>query len=187
LRGKIALGKVIHFIKSRDKATLITAAIFAYAIIKVYGHSILNAFVCITLILISYILIRYGIRFRRRYQLLSSDIHDIDVMNGMEFESYLADLFESKGYSVKLTPRSGDYGVDLILRKGRKKTAVQAKCYGGNIGVYAVQQVISGRIHWRTTDAMVITNRYFTPNAKKLAKSGRVKLIDREHLTKLIN
>ncbi|WP_423419651.1 restriction endonuclease [Fictibacillus nanhaiensis] len=128
-----------------------------------------------------------GIRIRRKKQWLRSDIHDIDLMNGIEFENYLADFFESKGYSVTLTPRSGDYGVDLILRKGRKKTAVQAKCYGGNIGVDAVQQVISGSIHWRTTNAMVITNRYFTPNAKKLAKSGMVELIDRDGLSKLIN
>ncbi|MGA4722220.1 restriction endonuclease [Fictibacillus nanhaiensis] len=181
------MGKVIHFLKSKDKATLFTAAVFIYAILEVYGHTIWNAFVWLMLFLLIYKLIKLGIRIRRKKQWLRSDIHDIDLMNGIEFENYLADFFESKGYSVTLTPRSGDYGVDLILRKGRKKTAVQAKCYGGNIGVDAVQQVISGSIHWRTTNAMVITNRYFTPNAKKLAKSGMVELIDRDGLSKLIN
>ncbi|WP_156499165.1 restriction endonuclease [Fictibacillus phosphorivorans] len=41
-----------------------------------------------------------------------------------------------------------------------------------------IQRISSGSIYWRTTNAMVITNRYFTPNAKKLAKSGMVELID---------
>jgi restriction system protein len=181
------LGKVIHFFKSKDNATLFTTAVFIYAILEVYGHTIWKVFIWVMLLLVIYKLIRYGMRIRRKNQWLRSDIQDIDLMNGIEFENYLADLFESKGFSVTLTPRSGDYGVDMILRKGRKKTAVQAKCYGGNIGVDAVQQVISGSIHWRTTNAMVITNRYFTPNAKKLAKSGVVKLIDRDQLIKFIN
>jgi len=59
----------------------------------------------------------------------ASDITEIDGMDGIDFEHYLAVHFRKKGYNVTVTPPEHDYGVDLILKKGREKIAVQAKRY----------------------------------------------------------
>jgi restriction system protein len=55
-------------------------------------------------------------------------------MTGERFEEWLANFFRARGYSVKLTPRTGDYGVDLDMRKDGKVTVVQAKRWKGNVG-----------------------------------------------------
>ena len=45
----------------------------------------------------------------------------------LRFERELGGLYKQLGYSVQLTPQSGDHGVDLVLRKNGKTTVVQCK------------------------------------------------------------
>jgi len=45
----------------------------------------------------------------------------IDEMKGEEFEDFLATCFKRIGYHVEQTPRTNDFGADLILIKERKK------------------------------------------------------------------
>ncbi|WP_244988982.1 restriction endonuclease [Robertmurraya siralis] len=50
------------------------------------------------------------------------------------------------------------------------------------VGVKAVQEIASAKNHYRADECWVITNRFFTEQAKKLASSNEVRLIDRKHL-----
>lgn len=120
---------------------------------------------------------------RRRY--LRSPLSKIDHMKGDEFEQFLAAYFESEGYKVTVTGGTGDYGADLIIRRGGVKTAVQAKRYRSSVGVAAVQQVLGAKGHYHTRNCMVATNSYFTKAAKKLARENGVRLWDRDDLLKL--
>lgn len=120
---------------------------------------------------------------RRRY--LRSPLSKIDRMKGDEFEQFLAAYFESEGYKVTVTGGTGDYGADLIIKRGGVKTAVQAKRYRNSVGVAAVQQVLGAKGHYHTRSCMVATNSYFTKAARKLAKENGVKLWDRNDLLKL--
>jgi restriction system protein len=117
---------------------------------------------------------------------LPVDIREVDNMDGFAFEHFLKPVFERQGYVAKVTQGSGDYGADLILRKGRKKYVVQAKRYGSNIGVSAVQQVVAAVNYYNAHGAIVVTNQYFTPAAVELAKVNRVKLVDRDSLAKML-
>ena len=110
----------------------------------------------------------------------------IDHLSGVEFENYLKLLFERMGYTVSLTKKTGDYGADLILSKRGRQTLVQAKCYNHTVGVKAVQEVISARVHYKIKDAMVITNNYFSREAENLALESGVTLADRVVLEKMI-
>ena len=110
----------------------------------------------------------------------------IDTLTGIEFENYLRVLFEKMGYNVKLTKKTGDYGADLILSKRGKQTIVQAKCYSKTVGVKAVQEIISARVHYGIKNAMVITNNYFSREAENLALESGVILTDRVVLEKMI-
>ncbi|SDL86016.1 restriction endonuclease [Sediminibacillus halophilus] len=118
----------------------------------------------------------------KQSRLRKSGILEIDKMNGKTFEDYLHALLKTRGYQIKLTPASGDYGADLVLNNKVKKIVVQAKRYKKNVGVKAVQEIVSAKTYYRADECWVITNSYFTVNAKKLAASNQVRLVDRPEL-----
>ena len=112
--------------------------------------------------------------------------HELDQLSGTEFESFLAGLFRADGYEAKLTPPTGDYGADLILVKGGRRIAVQAKCYVGSVGVAAVQEALSGKSYYQCDAAWVVTTGIFTANARELANKSGVKLIGRSDIGMLM-
>ena len=114
------------------------------------------------------------------------NISQIDSLNGQEFENLLKIIFEKQGYEVALTKKSHDYGADLVLRKNKVVSVVQAKCYDKNIGIKAVQEIISAKLHYKAEEMFVATNRYFSKDAIILASEHNVKLIDRDVIIRLI-
>lgn len=124
----------------------------------------------------------YKKRILEEYILIVSDIHEVDKMEGVEFEHFLADVFRRKGYMVKLTPASGDYGVDLIIMKGEMKIAVQCKRYSGTVGVSAVQEVFAGKSFYDCNEAMVVTNSTLTTPAANTARKLGVTVWERSRL-----
>ena len=49
-----------------------------------------------------------------------------------QYEKYVANYFQNKGYKVKQTPYSNDYGVDVFAEKNKEKIAIQAKMFGNS-------------------------------------------------------
>ncbi len=119
--------------------------------------------------------------------LLGADIKRIDRMSGEEFEDYLALLYKNQTIDgkprfldVKTTPKTCDYGADLLFKTmDGRKVVVQAKRYRNNVPESAVQQLISAREFYKCDVGMVITNSTYTEAAKTLAKATNVILIDR--------
>lgn len=97
---------------------------------------------------------------------------------GARFERELARMFRRLGYRVRLTPGSNDHGADLILRRGRKRIAVQAKCYAKPVGNAAVQEAFAAQAFYECSDAWVVTNSTFTPAAREQAAPCKVRLVD---------
>ena len=120
-------------------------------------------------------------RWREALYLMSS-MRKVDGMSGLEFENYVAAKFRSAGYRVSMTRTTGDFGVDLIVRKGKERIAVQCKRNGRPVGTAAVQQVVSGAALHRCTSTMVVSNQDFTPAAITLARTHNCKLIGRARL-----
>ena len=120
-----------------------------------------------------------------RRLILSSDITRIDLMEGYEFEEYLKCLFFYDDYNAELTPKSRDYGADLILTKGDETIVVQAKRYNKTVGSKCVSEVVGAKRHYNATEAWVVTNSYFSDQAETLAKDNDVRLIDREELIEI--
>lgn len=124
---------------------------------------------------------------RNKKKWLDNNIFRVDKMTGQDFELFLQAHFTKKKYIVKHVGKSGDYGADLILRKGTRKTVVQAKRYEKNVGVRAIQEVIAAREYYHCKDAIVVTNSHFTKSAKEMARKCNVKLMDREYIIKYFN
>lgn len=117
----------------------------------------------------------------------NSGIRETDTMSGEDFELFLAAHFKKNGYKVKATPKSKDYGADLIISKGGITTAVQAKRYADKVGIKAIQEIVSAKDYYHTDKTMVVTNNYFTDSAKNLADSCGVELWDRQMLIRTFN
>lgn len=112
---------------------------------------------------------------------------DFDNMNGHDFEYFCSDLLKNNGFiNVEVTQGSGDHGIDIIAEKDGISYAIQCKCYSKDIGNSAVQQAHTGKSIYKKDIAVVLTNRYFTNQAKEEAKILGVKLWDRSKLLSLI-
>ena len=112
----------------------------------------------------------------------------LDKMEGHKFEYTCAELLRLNGWrDVSITQGSGDYGIDILARRGTVKYAIQCKRYQGNVGVKAVQEAGLGMDFYHCDAAAVITNSSFTKQAVKLANETGVRLFGREFLQELID
>jgi restriction system protein len=145
-------------------------------------HALLLLWPLWLIVLASGLLRLFAVLLKQR-RLRRSGILDIDAMTGHAFERRLEVLFRGLGYDAKVVGSSaGDFGGDLVVTKGRKRTVVQAKCQRRNVGNKAVQEAAAARDYYDAGAAIVVTNRYFTSAAKEQAKKSRVGLWDRDRL-----
>ena len=109
-----------------------------------------------------------------------------DYMTGHDFEYFCADVLRKNRFSnVTVTQGSGDHGIDILAEKDDITYAIQCKCYSSDIGNSAVQQAHTGKSIYQKDIAVVLTNRYFTPQAIEEAKVLGVKLWDRDKLNEM--
>jgi restriction system protein len=110
------------------------------------------------------------------------DFDRLNSMSGIEFERALRQIFERDGWRVELTPRSGDFGADLVLSKPGKRLVVQAKRWRRPVGIRAVQEALGARDRYRADEAWVVTQSTFSRAARAQAEASRVTLKDGEWL-----
>lgn len=112
---------------------------------------------------------------------------DIDNMEGHDFEYFCAEVLKKNGFSrVNVTVASGDYGIDITAWQGTTSYAIQCKRYRGTVGNKAVQEALSGKVYYGCKAAAVLTNSYFTPQAKETAQKTGVELWDRDKLAAMV-
>ena len=114
-------------------------------------------------------------------------MRNIDKMTGAQFEKFLQWFFIQQGYIVNMTKPGHQQGTDLILIGQNTRIAVEAKRSKNTIGNRAVQQINSGKVFYQCDRAWVITNNYFTEQAKELARLCNVELINRNVLNDMIS
>lgn len=177
-------------IKKKDIAKLIDLfnslsfilGLFVYIKTRSFGTALTSTIAAIVWIQI----VRFSVILINNKKLKKSGIHEVDKMTGLLFEEYLAVLFKARGYKVKETKATGDFGADLVLVKDGIKTVVQAKRYKSNVGIKAIQEIIGAVNHYQADKSMVVTNSYYTQPAIELAKTNNVELINRDQLVKML-
>lgn len=118
----------------------------------------------------------------------TTEIKSVDDMDGVHFEMFCRDLLLKNGFTnVETTQSSGDHGIDILAEKDDISYAIQCKCYSSNIGNAAIQQAHTGKSIYKKDIAVVLTNQYFTEQAKTEATVLGVKLWDRDKLNSFIN
>jgi restriction system protein len=115
----------------------------------------------------------------RRY---NATLEEIDVMDGLDFERYVARLLEKQGFKrVALTERY-DMGVDIVAERDGERWGVQVKRYNGLVKAAAIRQVVTALNIYGCQRAMVVTNSTYSNVADRLATSNGCVLIDRNEL-----
>ena len=119
-------------------------------------------------------------------------IEDIDRLEPRSFEIFVAALFEKQGYRVGLTPYSGDKGADVIAHSHRGETSdlliqVKQRKEGGKPGNEAVNEIVAAKPFYEEKYAtpfqpVVITNREFTKEARRLSRANQVQMQERKWL-----
>lgn len=121
-------------------------------------------------------------------KLFSTSKNPLASMDGHDFEHFCADILRLNGFvQVRVTPASGDQGVDILAEKDGLKFAVQCKKWSSPIGNTAIQEVSAGRAFYQCDIAVVLTNSTFTKGAVELAKATGVLLWDGDKLNGLIH
>lgn len=124
---------------------------------------------------------------RYRDKLFNSGIQSINSLSPYDFEEYIASIYEKLGYSVDVTPKSGDYGLDVIASNKNEKLGIQVKKYSSSVGVKAVQEVIAGMAYYNCNKGVVVTNsKNFTKEARNLAAVKEIELIGYDELADIL-
>lgn len=124
-------------------------------------------------------------------ELVNNEMLTIDLMssNGWEFEEYSASLLKYNGFKeATVTSKSNDFGVDVIATTyDGVRYAVQCKCYSDKLNNKPVQEIVAGMKVYDCHVGLVLTNSYFTDNAKALARKNGILLWDRDKLKKMVS
>ena len=118
-------------------------------------------------------------------------IEHIDQMeDGSQFEQYIQHLLEEVGFrDVYRTTQTRDFGADIVfLDHFSNYTVIQVKRYAVHcrVGLSAVQEVYAAMNYYGAVKSIVLTSSYYTDACKILASVNGVRLLDREHLIRII-
>lgn len=109
--------------------------------------------------------------------LKSQSFRSKESMSGGDFEKHCADVLERNGFTnVRVTPKTGDHGADILAYKSGELYVVQCKRYSGNVGFDAIKEAFTARELYHATHAVVMTNSHFTKQAIEDARKLGVKL-----------
>lgn len=139
------------------------------------------------LAIIAIFFIRLVIKLMRRCCIVRRNVRlqNVDAMDGLDFELYIADLLTKQGYNNVSLTEEYDYGVDIVAEKDGIRWGIQTKRYSGLVKAEAVRQVVTGLRLYSCDRAMVITNSTYSNVARRLAEGNDCVLIDREGLYSL--
>ena len=107
-----------------------------------------------------------------------------DALDGRGFEIALADLFQQRGYSVRLTPHSNDGGIDLILNQADKlPILVQCKAHRSIVGLGLIRDFYGAVVHYgEHTESWIVCKSGYTQGAFEFAKGKRLRLLTIQEL-----
>lgn len=117
----------------------------------------------------------------------------IELIRALEwkrFEDVCQRFYASKGIRSETTPLGPDGGIDIRLfqdESGNATSIVQCKAWGERfVGVKTVRELLGVMTHEKITKAFFMTSGRFSDDAKEVARSNRITLIDGEMLLMMI-
>ncbi|GAB3669738.1 restriction endonuclease [Halopiger thermotolerans] len=117
--------------------------------------------------------------------------HLLQQLDGHEFEHFIADLWDRRGWNTDVTSKSSDKGIDVVATKAfpyPKKVLIQTKRYRDTNTVSGpeLQTYASLKQRENVDEVVVITTSGFTNQAEVIADDFNIKLIDGQTLRRLV-
>ncbi|HKA52257.1 MAG TPA: restriction endonuclease [Candidatus Binatia bacterium] len=97
----------------------------------------------------------------------------------LSFEREVASLLQRAGYSARLTPASGDEGVDIFLADG---TVVQCKAHKVPVSPAVARELYGTLKHFKASKAILVSRSGFSRGVREFAKGKPISLGDLSHL-----
>lgn len=119
-------------------------------------------------------------------------VQRLQELDEYEFEQFIADLWERRGWNTSVTTATNDQGIDVIATRDEpysEKELIQAKRYkqGNRIGGPELQQYGSLHHHGQDVDkVIVVTTSDFTDSALSEADKSNVKPINGRTLAQMV-
>jgi HJR/Mrr/RecB family endonuclease len=123
------------------------------------------------------LLIEAPARRRHEQRMKAVSVSGVDGMGGLEFEQYVLQVLKHRGFTGYLTSTSGDHGADIIATRNGTRYANRR-----TIGRQAVSEAVGAKAYYGCTGSMVITNSWFSHQARDHARATGTVLVDRESL-----
>lgn len=106
-------------------------------------------------------------------------------LSGVQFENELSKLFSSLGYAVEMTPRTGDGGVDLLLRKSATLTVVQCKAHNKPVSIGVVREFSQCIRDFNAQEGIIACFDGLTRPARSYAADKRIRILDLKDIIRL--
>lgn len=114
---------------------------------------------------------------------------DLQTMNGHEIECFLTELLQKTGFTVSGTPLNKVQGIGLIAYSQepfyRGKYLINYSCNVASVDEKEVDDLIIDVLNNNANKGILITNSCFTQQAKELAESKNIELIDGNELNEI--
>ena len=97
-----------------------------------------------------------------------------------QYEKYVANYFQNKGYKVKQPQYSNDYGVDVFAEKNKEKIAIQAKMFGNSnrkINRLMVMEFYGAKDFFNCNKGIIVTDGEIINNAKDVADKLGIEIL----------
>ena len=105
-------------------------------------------------------------------------LEQMKTMDPIVFEYLVAAVMERRGYKTRMTASSGDGGVDVLARRGFKRSVVQCKRYDGSVGEPVVRDLYGTMIHNKAKEAFLVTTATVTRQAVDWSRDKPIRLVD---------
>jgi hypothetical protein len=107
-------------------------------------------------------------------------------MDPFKFEHHISRLFAHQRYKVKVTRRSNDKGIDILLTKKGEITAVQVKRYAGSVGSNEIREFLGSFVLHGTKRGIFVTTGSYSKEAIVDGTRVGIEMIDGAKLEKMI-
>ena len=109
-------------------------------------------------------------------------------INPYEFEEFIAKLFRKMGYQARRTRSVGDFGADVIAKRGDETVLIEVKKYaqGHNVTPKEVQRTLGAMWKHKADKAVFVTTSDFTIAAGEIEKEGPIELWNKRVLHQMV-
>jgi restriction system protein len=123
--------------------------------------------------------------WRRQEKMMAAGLYEVDRMSKREFRDFCLLLLRRLGYKVKSSPAKKQW-VHFVVEKEGRHIAVLTKHYRRNVSSRLVEKIARSAPLYGCQEALLITNRDYTLEAKELANSLGVDLWNRDRIIDLL-